>query len=215
MENIQIYSGSGQAIGLALISIKPRGVTVTQMDQITDEIMEKHGSVIAVANMDKMALHIGRSINPQFLIREFGWTVAGMEPYKAPSRADTLQKKQEGFDASIVQNAVEAEKKIDEEITDTGTDRAVTKKLGVETAKRGALNVVESVVAADKAEGQGAEPPQINPKETPKKEKVLKDPSVGSPISFDTTMWDPEEKEKASPEKPAKKRGKKASKKDK
>lgn len=170
MENVKIYNGSGQIIGLALGTVPPGQVITIQKDQITPQVIQEHGESIAVANMDNFVTHVGNLVNPQYLIRQFGWQVAGVQPYKAPSRANKLQEKQEGFNASIVKNAVEAEKALDKAVTDTGTTRARVEKLTKDSAKRGAVNVVAAAAAADKAEGAGVEPPQMSPEAPPAQE---------------------------------------------
>jgi hypothetical protein len=161
MENVLFYNGTGAVIELALNKAAPGQVTKIQKDQITPQVIQAHGESIAIANMDNLAIHVGVNINSQYLIRQFGWEVAGVEPFRAHSRANKLQEKQAGFDASIVKNAVDAEKALDEAVTDTGTTRARVERLDKKTAQKGALNVVEAAAKADKAEGTGAEPPSM------------------------------------------------------
>lgn len=161
MENVLLYNGTGKTIELVLGRAGPNQVTKIQKDQITPQVVQAYGESIAIANMDKVAIHVGVRINSQYLIRQFGWAVAGVALYKAPSRADKLQEKQDGFDASIVEGAVKAEKDLEEAVADTGTTRARVERLDKESAQRGAINVVTAAVSADKAKGTGAEPPKM------------------------------------------------------
>jgi membrane-associated protease RseP (regulator of RpoE activity) len=171
MENVRIYNGTGDTIELALGKVLPRQVITIQKDQVTSQVLQRYGESIAIADMDNLVVHVGTNVNPQYLIRQFGWQVSGIAPYKAPSRANKLQEKQEGFDASIVKNAIDAEKALEEAVTDTGTTRAKVERLDKKTAQRGAMNVVTAAVTADKADGQGVEPPQMD----------VQDPTVQEP----------------------------------
>jgi len=162
MENVKIYSASGATIDLALDKINPRQMKVIQKDQITPQVLQAHGASIAVASLDGQVIHVGEQINPQFLIREFGWQVGGVEPYKPSSKvARLLGKKRDGLDPRTVALRLESEAKAQKDAEETGTSRAEVTKLDIHTAKKAALNVVASVAGHDREDGAGAEPPTM------------------------------------------------------
>jgi len=180
MENVKIYSASGIVIDLALDKVNPRQVKVIQKDQITPQVLQAHGASIAVASLDGQVIHVGEQINPQFLIREFGWRVGGVEPYRPSSKvARLLDKKREGLDPRTVALRLESESKAQRDAEETGTSRAEVTKLDVTTAKKAALNVVATMASADREEGAGAEPPSMpGEPETAPGEPDLSDPAA-------------------------------------